>query len=261
MNTKKLCLELAYCETENAIIDLLRKEGLWDNPKAWRYYGDHENNFATIGNQQSKPESAIVEKIINSVDAVLMAECMLRNIDPEGHSAPKDIRDALIKFFKIYDGKLSNIESKERGGLAENICLVATGSKTNPCYSIIDKGKGQSPNKMPRTFLSIVERSNKLRIPFVQGKFNMGGTGVLRFCGKHNLQLIISRRHPGIAKNEKDKSNNEWGFTIVRREDPRSGMRSSTYKYLAPSDKISSFSCNGLPLLPQEYPEPYGKDL
>ncbi|MFC1712483.1 hypothetical protein ACFL6S_02375, partial [Candidatus Poribacteria bacterium] len=260
MDYEQLCIALAHCETEDDVIRLLQRQGYWDEPMAWRNYGDNENNFATVGNQQSLPESAIVEKIINSVDAVLMAECLRRGTNPESTAAPQSIREALFEYFHIYDGKLSNISSTERGKLAENICLVATGTKTNPCYSIIDKGEGQTPEGMPETLLSI-GKSNKLRIPFVQGKFNMGGTGVFQFCGKHNLQLVISKRHPDIAKSEHDPSRSKWGFTVVRREDPGSGVRSSTYRYLALGGHILSFESNGLPLLPGEYPEAYGMEL
>jgi len=257
---EELCLNLAFCESEKEVIEILKEIGLWSSSEDWKFYGDTVNNFATIGNQQSLPESALVEKIINSVDAVLMLECLKRGINPEGEEAPKNIIDALIKFFNISDGKLYNITTSERISLSENINLVATGSKSNPCYSIIDKGEGQTPNKIPDTFLSL-GRDNKLRIPFVQGKFNMGGTGVLQFCGKNNLQLIISRRHPEIAKFENDKLYNEWGFTIVRREDPAEGVRNSVYTYLAPNGKIPSFKSDGLPLLPSNYPNPYGGKL
>jgi hypothetical protein len=63
-------LVLAHCEREKDVIDLLKMEELWDDPSAWQYYGDNENNFATIGNQQRSPEVVLIEKIINSVDAV-----------------------------------------------------------------------------------------------------------------------------------------------------------------------------------------------
>jgi hypothetical protein len=260
MDLQKLCLDLIYSETEEKVIDLLKKESLWDDYSSWRYYGDNENNFATIGNQQSKPESALVEKIINSIDAVLMAECLKRKIDPESEKAPQSISDALIDYFRIQEGKLSNMQPRERGKLAENICVVATGTKMNPSYTIIDKGEGQTPKKMPETLLSLA-KSNKLRIPFVQGKFNMGGTGVLQFCGKKNIQLIISKRHPDIAKFESDETKSRWGFTVVRREDPSKGMRSSTYKYLAPKGEVPSFEADCLEILPGEYPEPYSQEL
>ena len=261
MNNKNLCLNLVYCESEKDVINLLKNEGYWDDSSIWRYYGDNENNFATIGNQQSRPEAAIVEKIINSVDAVLMSECLRRGVNPESSEAPKSIINALETYFNIYAGKLSNITPTERRNLAENICLVATGKKTNPCYSIIDKGEGQTPNKTQDTLLSI-GKSNKLRIPFVQGKFNMGGTGVFQFCGKRNLQLIISKRHPEIVEHEPiDESSSKWGFTIVRREDPKYGIRSSFYRYLAPFGNVPTFSAEGLPLLPGDYPNAYANDL
>lgn len=248
---KELCVKLAKAESEEEVIALLKKEGYWDNPDVWKNFGDNENNFATIGNQQSRPEAAIVEKLINSVDAVLMAECLSRHIDPAGDKSPQSISEALEKFFKIPEGKLTNISANARTELADRIFFVATGAKSNPCYSIIDKGEGQTPNKMKETLLSI-GKSNKLRIPFVQGKFNMGGTGVFQFCGKNNLQLIISRRHPEVAKYETDDSKEQWGFTIVRREDPSRGVKSSVYRYLAPSNKILSFTSDGIPILPGE---------
>jgi len=255
MDLKKLCIELALCEKETQIIQILTKKGYWQDNSAWRNYGETENNFSVVGNQQSRPEAALVEKLINSVDAVLMSECLSRGIVPDGVTAPKNIRQAVNNFFSIRDGRLTNITPSERSGLAEKISLVATGSKTNPCYSIIDKGEGQLPKKFKDTFLSL-GKSNKLRIPFVQGKFNQGGTGVLQFCGEHNIQLIISKRHPGILKNDGTGSmDNYWGFTIIRRDNPCEGVRSSTYKYLSPNGEILSFESEDLPLLPGKYPD------
>lgn len=258
---KTLCLGLAKAETEEEVIDILKKNGYWDEKSAWRFYGDFENNWATIGNQQSKPEAALVEKIINSVDHILIKECKLHSIEPESSDAPQSISEAVEKFFGVKNGVLSYMHSSERSKLGENIILVSTGKKTNPCFSVIDKGEGQSPQKMPDTFLSLA-RSNKLRIPFVQGKFNMGGTGSFRFCGRHNIQLIISKRNPQIAANEKnDQTTDKWGFTVVRREEPTGGRRSSVYKYLAPSGKILCFSSKTLPLIPEKYPEKMGKEI
>jgi len=258
---EELCIALAHSESEKEVIEILKKWRYWDDPTAWRYYGDNENNFAVIGNQQSAPDSALVEKIINSVDAVLMRECLRRGIDPESNDAPPTIEDALKDFFSIRHGMLTNLLPRNRRELAENILLVATGKKSNPNYLIIDKGEGQTPKKMPETFLSLT-KSNKLRIPFVQGKFNMGGTGALQFCGKHNLQLIISKRDPQIVEIEGDDGSAEyWGFTIIRRVDPEKGMKSSTFKYLAPGGNVLMFKAKTLPLLPGNYPIPYEKPL
>lgn len=257
---KELCINLAQAESEQGVVKILKNAGLWDRESAWIDYDHNPNNFSTIGNQQSSPDTALVEKLINSVDAVLTRECLRKGINPDSENAPQSIAEALKDFFGVYDGKLSSIDASQRAKLAENILLVATGEKSNPCYSIIDFGEGQTPKRMPDTFLSL-NKSNKLKIPFVQGKFNMGGTGALQFCSiKHNLQLIISRRDPKIKQND-DETANKWGFTIIRREDPRGGMRSSSFRYLAPDGKILMFDALALPLLPNEYPEAYGNDF
>jgi hypothetical protein len=246
VNLESLCLSLVKAESEQEIIGILRKAGYWDNHENWRFYGDIENNFSTIGNQASLPESAIVEKIINSVDAMLMRECLRRRINPESCEAPENIIKALEEYFGISQGNLWNINANARKRLAENISFVATGAKESPCYSVADKGEGQTPRRMPDTFLSL-SKSNKLRISFVQGKFNMGGTGVFQFCGQNNLQLIVSKRDPEVAKFENDDSKDFWGFTIVRREDPSEGRRSSVYTYLKVDGKIPMFKAKSLP--------------
>lgn len=261
MNEKEMCLSLAKAENEGEVVKILKRSGHWDNSDSWQYYGGMENNFATIGNQQSSADSALVEKIVNSVDAVLMRECLKRGINPEGEDAPQSIEEALEEYFDIDGANLANVVSEKRRRLADNIRIVATGEKKDPSYSIIDKGEGQTPNKLADTLLSLV-KSNKLKIPFVQGKFNMGGTGSLLFCGKNHLQLIISRRCPEVVRNEGDDGSSDlWGFTIVRREEPSENAKSSTYTYLAPKGEILSFKADSLPLIPAKFPEAYGKPL
>jgi len=258
---KNLAISLAQADTEDEVVRILKNANFWDDLSVWIEYGGRLNNVATIGNQQSSPDNSLVEKIINSVDAVLMRECLRRDIKPDSPKAPKTIADAQKEYFGICDGKLSSIDASIRSKIAENILLVASGQKSNPCYSIIDFGEGQTPKKFPKTFLSLNE-NNKLKVPFVQGQWGMGGSGVLFFCSKeHNLQLIISKRDPEIAKFEDDETKNMWGFTIIRREDPKEGMGSSVFKYLAPGGKILMFEADTLPLLPQEYPNPYGKPI
>ena len=119
-----------------------------------------------------------------------------------------------------------------------------TARNGDPCVTITDKGEGQTPLMIPSTLLSI-DKTNKLKIRFVQGKFNMGGTGALRFCGQNSLQLIITKRNPQIAAapGEADMSRSKWGFTVVRRERPTEGagqVRNSIFSYLAPVDAQQS---------------------
>jgi hypothetical protein len=144
---EKLSMDLVKAESEQEVIRILSEAGYWNNQKNWKFYGDIENNFSTIGNQQSLPESAIVEKIINSVDAVLMRECLRRRIDPESSEAPRTIIKALEEFFGVTQGDLWNVSANSRKRLAENICFVSTGTKESPCYTIVDRGEGQTPKK------------------------------------------------------------------------------------------------------------------
>ncbi|MBF4475931.1 hypothetical protein [Methanobacterium formicicum] len=258
MDNKGICLDLVNADSEQEVISILDNLGFWEDPKYWRYYGDKENNFSTIGNQQSSADTALVEKLVNSVDAVLMRECLRSGIDPESLDGPQSVESAAEDFFGIKNGRLANLNAMSRTKIAENICLVATGSTKRPCYSIIDKGEGQSPLKLPETFLSLND-SNKLRIPFVQGKFNMGSTGSLQFCGENNLQLLISKRDPQIGDIDNE---NLWGFTVIRKEPPKGNMKSSTFKYLVNDENnILSFESKNLPLFPGKHPEAYVKPM
>jgi len=198
---KNLALSLARAETEKEAVHILEQVGLWSDLTAWKDLDNNDGNWSVGGNQQSGADSALVEKIVNSVDAVLIRECLIEGIKPDSKDAPTSIADAQKKYFKIHNGKLSSIDARFRAQLAENICLVATGGKgygdgVDPSYSIIDLGEGQTPERFPETFLSLT-KSNKARVQFVHGKFGMGGTGIFRFGSpEHNLQLIISRRDP-----------------------------------------------------------------
>ena len=250
MDPKDIAIRLATIEKEDEVVSLLKSLGYWDDYRYWRSFGDNDNNFSTIGNQQSKPDAALVEKFINSVDAILMKECMVRGIDMTGPDAPSSMAEALKQFFGIREGQLSNLDTKTRNKMSEDIIVAATGNTWHMNLTIADKGEGQTPAKMPDTILS-VSKNNKLRVPFVQGKFNMGGTGVLPFCGEQRLQLVISKRCPDIPNTDNDDTFDLWSVTIVRREPAREGRRSSMFTYLTELDgTLMSFKADSLPIIP-----------
>ncbi len=260
---RKLALDLLHSDNETDVEKILRTAGLWADSAYWRLVGDDENNFKTIGNQQARPESALVEKLVNSMDARLLDACRCAGIDPEGRDAPQSISEARTRFF-------SGVELTE---LARGITLAITGSRVEqtgmPCITICDTGEGQSPKSVPDTFMSI-DKKNKLRIPFVQGKFNMGGTGALMFCGTKRLQLLITRRNPELVP-KADSHARQWSITIVRRESPPEGpgqVRNSYFKYLAPfgSDErhghgdLLTFDADELAIMP-ERDAPYARPM
>ena len=257
-STQQICMDLLQANTEERVIDILRREGYWDDPKVWRSFGDRDDNFSTIGNQSGSPDGALVEKLVNSVDAVLMGECWFHRIRPNAPEAPKSIPEAVAQFFfgdasrANTSGHISHWPQQKRRDVSNRITLAATGSRSNPSFTVVDAGEGQTPESIPKTLLSI-DQQNKIDVHFVQGKFNMGGTGALRFCGRNNLQLIISRRNPNIKLDESTgATSKQWGFTIVRRENPTDSKRVSTYTYLAPQDNnVLSFDADSMPLFPQ----------
>ncbi len=109
-------------------------------------------------------------------------------------------------------------------------------------------------------------------ITFVQGQFNQGGAGALRFCGQRNLQLVISRRNPELLGPDPDDVDKQWGFTIVRRErasEATDGRKNSIFTYLAPvgvgraheprNGDVLAFSAVTMPLFPND-DEPFGRE-
>ncbi len=239
IDPKELCLQLISADKEEQVVALLEEAGFWDNHDCWRDLGDMENNFSTAGAQQSDPVAALVEKLVNAADARLMNECLVAGIDPQGPAAPPSVRYAVAQLIQKSahpenetNGLIENMTREERTTLARGITLAATGLKGRPSITIVDEGEGQTPERVPHTFLSL-NKSNKLRVPFVQGRFNMGGTGALRFCGDRRMQLIVTRRNPAIVSGDENEAG-LWSFTVVRRETPTTGERNSVYRCLAP---------------------------
>lgn len=80
---EEFCLRLLKSEMEEEVIAILREYGYWDDRTVWKPYGDIQNNRSIVSNQQSSAVAALVEKLVNSIDAVLTAECFRRGIDPK----------------------------------------------------------------------------------------------------------------------------------------------------------------------------------
>ena len=276
MDSKSLCDKLLLAEREETIVQTLKEAGYWDDPTVWRPYGDLENNYGTIGNQQSEAVAALVEKVVNAIDARLTNECLLRGEDPESPEAPQSIREAVHRYFggngrfdPDRSGRLANWSDAKLNAEGDFITLAATGSRPSgrrgsgggrPSLTISDRGEGQTPDDFPSTFLSL-HRNNKIRTKFVQGKFNMGATGALPYCSEgHNFQLIVSRRNPGILNGDTRPRSREWGFTVVRRIEPNADARSSVFEYLAPiggsvpgRGDVLSFSATTYPIFPDRH--------
>lgn len=240
MNKVELLDKLYNAPNAIALDKLIDECGL-NKTEYWKPYGGNINNASTFENQQASAENALVEKITNSIDAVLMKECMIRGIDPKDKKSlkvPQTMKEASELFFGIENGDLSTEPRYRRNQLAQDIQIIATGDKKTPNVTVYDNVEGQNPSNFENTFLSIA-RGNKNDIPFVQGKYNMGSTGALVFCGDPDCryQMIISKRN----KNLKD-SDGLIGFTIVRRhkltEEEELNYKSIWYEYFVINEEI-----------------------
>ena len=217
MDTEKLFWDLYRAGTEGDVDRIISNQQAMSSQENWRPYGGSalENNVGVVQNQQSSPIAALIEKITNSIDAILMKRCYEENIDPRSSAAPKSIDEAVERFFpnnKNWD--LSQHQYRQ----AENIQIIAHGPRKETSLVIYDNGEGQHPDNFSDTLLSLL-RGNKNDIPFVQGKYNMGGSGAIIFCGRKRYQLIASKRF----------DRGPFGFTIVRKH-PLTKLEEKKYK-------------------------------
>lgn len=203
----------------------------------WKPLDKRETNFNITSNQASDGGKALTELMTNMVDAVLTKHALQKGIDPKGPKAPKTMYEAVDKLIKpLHGGKLVNLDPNDswlRDFASKNLVIGITGAKNKkeglPCYTFVDNGEGQRPEDFERTFLSLSE-GNKRSIPFVQGKYNMGSSGVLGYCGRKWFKLIVSRRFDAKSP---------WGWTLMRQR-PGEGMPIAEY-FVLPDGSIPSF--------------------
>ena len=232
---KQFFEELYFAQTETDINKIINAYPDLFTHQNWYPLGGNENNFGVIENQQSTPIAALIEKITNSIDAVLMKKCLEAGIDPKSGQAPKSMEEARTNFFPNHrDWDLAGLRNQQ----AESIQILADGPRRNTSLIIYDDGEGQHPEEFENTFLSLL-RGNKNEIHFVQGKYNMGGSGAIVFCGKKRYQLIGSKRYDNKG---------EFGFTLIR-EHPLSKAeervkKNTWYEYLKIDSKIPAFQAD-----------------
>ena len=260
---RALCEALIRADSEAEVEAVLRDAGYWDDIDAWSVFGANPANASVIGGQQEAPEAALVEKIVNSIDARLLDACRQRGLDPRSvDGLPPSGLEAVSSWF---DHGMNTSQVSRAGNVvawapgkreeqADRITVAATGPTDGyASVSIADDGEGQEPDDFAETFCSL-NTGNKRSIPFVQGKHTMGGTGALRFCGAgrvhaHNLQLVVSRRNPAYAS---AGDQTPWGFTVVRRFPEQDNEKTPTFRFLAPNGSVLRFEADELAIFPLE---------
>ena len=256
---KELFWKLFNVNDENELNNIVQNNDLLSNKNNWYPYGgnsyDDKWNFATFESQQPDSIAALIEKITNSIDSILLKHCRLNGINPKSNLAPKTMAEAVEKYFNIKNGDFSEYTEPERRSIAENVQIIATGDKNSPNLIIYDFGEGQHPDDFKNTFLSL-HLNNKTDIKFVQGKYNQGATGAVVFCGEFRYQLIASKLDNKLYDIEKKKKyknkGNDFGFTLIRRhpltEEQEQQYGCSWYEYFIVDGKIPRFQIDSIDL-------------
>ena len=240
------------------IDELLKQHNLLD-VKYWEPVGGNYNNFPIIDNQATRPDSALGERIINSVDSLLMRKCQENGIPMTGPQAPKTMWEAAEKFYNIPGQHLYNMKLEDTIAKLAEIYLCVSGHEgLLPTINLLDLGEGQTPDKIESTFLSLPSRGspNKAKIPFVQGIFNQGSSGSYKFSA---YVLILTKRAPSLLDSTSSSKDHEWGWTLVKKFETEDEHVSSIFRYLRlDGSTVSSFAADTLPLAP---PIQIGKSL
>jgi len=290
---KKLCLNLMNAKNSLEVVELLKNKNLWDDKTLWKNYGNKEGSYGTANNQ-GDALFALTEKITNGVDAVLMSKCFEDKMHPKSgdKNLPKTPLEAINRYFetdkeiKEYKNKYKRTlfgddmddlkgqqvywDDKKTKALAENICVAVGGDDKQgkwPNVAIVDKGEGQTPEKLPHTIMSL-HVGNKTGVNFAQGKWNQGGSGAIVHCGGDNgihLQFVLTKRNPKIIKNfhkEQTPKFDEWSFTILRRDKaPRGTSAVSGATFLCPTDGLPlSFKSEMMPIFPDKKGNLFGRE-
>ena len=245
MDSQRTCMALLRCESEQGVQRVLDATPEMSDSENWQPIDGRETNFNVVTNQASTGSKALTELCTNMVDAVLMKHALQQNVPLRGSDAPQSVLEGVKRLVALpgtMTGRLADADSDRplREFATQNLVIGVTGGTRRDdslCFTFVDNGEGQRPDNFHSTFLSL-STGTKTDIPFVQGKYNMGSSGVLSYCGERWFKLIISRRHSRDGR---------WGWTIVRRR-PTSGAPIAEYFSL--DNRIQEFETDQiLPLM------------
>jgi hypothetical protein len=88
MNKNELFEKLFNAQTEDEVDQIIAENSETVKDENWHPLGGDEKMFGIVRGQQSNPIAALVEKVTNSIDALLTRKCYEAGIDPESSEAP-----------------------------------------------------------------------------------------------------------------------------------------------------------------------------
>ena len=237
MDSREICFRILRVESEREVDGIVASTPELSDSGNWHPIDGRETNFNVVTNQASTGGKALTELCTNMVDAVLLKHAHQRGIDPTGLDAPQSVIagvQELVQLRGARSGVLAEVDDPRylQEFAESNLVIGVTGGtrrNDSLCFTFIDNGEGQHAGNFEDTFLSL-SKGSKSGIPFVQGKYNMGSSGVLSYCGRRWYKLIVSRRY--------DHSGN-WGWTLVRR---RPGSGTPIAEYFRMPDGMPTFA-------------------
>lgn len=187
-----------------------------DHPDAdWVPLGREPNNYSIVENQQADAMAAFTELVINSIDAIILRAFF----DKYGDNYTGDEYSSL-------DEAAEDLVDEDR----DEIEIIASGEQNGPfSLTLYDNGQGQPQTEFEHTFLNVLTPGElKQEFDFLQGKYGMGSTGVLPFCGEKGFKLICSASadNPG-----------EWSWSVIRKN-----REKTRYEYLVVNGVPPQFS-------------------
>lgn len=213
LDSKEIAEELiGERHTEQAVAEFIHE--IEDRAEVdWVPLGREPNNYSIVENQQADAMAALTELLVNSIDAIIL-------------------KSFFQKYGDNFDGGEYSSLEKAAADLVDaddKIEIIATGERNGPfSLSIYDNGCGQSREEFEHTFLNVLTPGQiKQQFDFLQGKYGMGSTGVLPFCGNRGYKFISS------ASYEREK---EWSWSIIRKNRDQ-----SRYEYLVVNGRPPQF--------------------
>lgn len=236
--SEQLSQRVFQLRAEQDVVEWLEAVGR-EGGIAWRALGGIENNVHTV-EVASDPALALVERPINSIDALLDLKARERG---ETAASP---HAAAQRWWDVPAGGLTAMDERKRADLAAliRITMVKSEDALRPTITVQDAGTGQHPDDYPTTHLSLLA-SNKKSATHQMGVYNAGGAASYRFA---RSTIIASRLAPQLLDGRRD----ETGVSVVRYDplDPER-FKSGTYQYLVARDgTIIRLDVERLPDLP-----------
>lgn len=189
---------------------------------AWKPFGGKPNNRGVI-ELSADPGRSVVERLTNSIDAVLELE----HERHRGLPTCRTPREGASAWLNVPEGGLSEMTAAQRRALAHRVVvkLLPGDSREQRTVEVQDGGIGLAADEMPNTILSLNE-SNKWQKHYLAGTYGQGGSSTLAVS---RYTFIASRRSDDLPV----------GFTIVRYLDlPPEEYKTGHYVYLCMGGKV-----------------------